>query len=84
MRPWRMPPRRRRDARPTRRPYARVPKKKTGPDAWRQGPDETPDTAGDDDQIIARRDRLLLLTVAAAWLLFAPDWRYVWEFLTAM
>lgn len=83
MRPWQMPPRRRRDARPTRRPYVRI-QSKSPEVLGGTGLHETPDTAGDDDQIIARRDRLLLLTVAAAWLLFAPDWRYVWEFLTEM
>ena len=81
MRPWRMPPKRRRDAGPTRRPYVRVPKKKTGPDAWRRGP-VRPSTADEDDQIITRRDRALLLAVAAAWVLIAPDWSYVWDCLT--
>lgn len=78
-----MPPRRRRDARPTRRPYVRIQRKR--PEVLGgTGLDETSATAGEDDRIIARRNRRLLLTVAAAWLLFAPDWRYVWEFLTAM
>lgn len=80
MRPWRMPPMRRRDAGPTRRPYVRVPKKKTSPEVLGgTGLDETSATAGEDDQIIARQDRRLLLTVGAAWLLFAPDWGYVWD-----
>ena len=57
--------------RPTRR-------KKAGPHAWRQGP-ASPSTADGDDQIITRRERALLLAVAAAWVLIAPDWGYVWD-----
>lgn len=73
-----LPPERRRRMegyRPTRR------KKKAGPHALRQGP-ASPSTADEDDQIITRRDRALLLAVAAAWVLIAPDWSYVWDCLT--
>ena len=78
MRPWRMPPKRRRDAGPTRRPYVRI--EKTSPEVLGgTGLDETSATAGEDDQIIARQNRRMLLTVGAAWLLIAPDWRYVWD-----
>lgn len=77
-----MPPRRRRDAGPTRRPYVRVPKKKTSPEVLGgTGLDETSATADEDERIITRRDRALLLAVAAAVMAMAPDWSYIWTLL---